>query len=64
MPENDEISAADVEAFIRLHDLVPIPPDLMPRVLAMVRDHRESMRRFVEAEIDCRDVFPAQVYHA
>jgi len=64
MPESDEISAADVEAFVRLHGLVPIPPELMPRVLAMVRDHRESMLRFEEAGIDCRDVFPAQVFRA
>lgn len=62
MPESDEISAADLEAFVRLHDLVPIPPDLMPRVLRIVRDHRESMRCFAESGIDCRDVFPAQVY--
>lgn len=62
MPEDEKISAADVEAFIRMYDLVPIPPDLMPRVLQAVREHRESMRRFAEAGIELRDVFPAQVF--
>ncbi len=62
MTRGEEITAADLEAFIRLHDLVPVPPDLMPRVLQIVRDHRESMRRFAEAGIDVRDVFPAHLY--
>ena len=62
MSASDEISAADVEAFVRMHGLVPVPPDLMPRVLQMLREHRASMRRFAESGIDVRDVFPAQVY--
>lgn len=62
MPGDDAISVPDLAAFIRLHDLVPVPPDLMPRVLQIVRDHRESMRRFAEAGIDVRDVFPAHLY--
>lgn len=62
MPDDDEISAATVEAFIRMHDLVPVPPELMPRVLQAVREHREAMRRFHEAGLESRDVFPAQIF--
>lgn len=62
MPGDDAISVPDLEAFVRLHDLVPVPPDLMPRVLHIVREYRAAMRRFAEAEIDVRDVFPAHLY--
>jgi len=57
-----EISATAIEAFIGLHGLVPIPPELMPRVLRGVHEHREAMRRFAAAGIELRDVFPSQVY--
>lgn len=64
MAENEEVQASDVEAFIRMYGLVPVPPALMPRVLQMVRDYRAAMRRFSEANIDVHDAFPAQVYRA
>ncbi len=62
MSRGDEIVVADLEACIRLHDLVPVPSDLMPRVLQIVREHREAMRRFADAKIEIRDVFPADLY--
>ena len=60
----DEITAADLESFVKLHGLVPVPEDLVPRVLQALRDHRAAMRRFAEANIETRGVFPAQVYRA
>jgi len=64
MPENDEIDAAWVEAIIRLQGGVAVPTELLPRVVQLAREHRAAMRRFAEAGIEPRDVFPAQVYRA
>ena len=64
MAEYEDIQASDIEAFIRMYGLVPIPPALMPRVIQAVRDHRAALRRFGEAGIDVHDVFPAQIYRA
>lgn len=64
MYENDEIDATWVEAMIRLQGGVAIPPELLPRVVQLAREHRAAMRRFAEAGVEPRDVFPAQVYRA
>ena len=64
MAENEEIQASDVEAFIRMHDLIAVPPALMPRVIQAMRDHRAALRRFATSGIDVHDVFPAQIYRA
>ncbi|HVC33454.1 MAG TPA: hypothetical protein VNL16_08085 [Chloroflexota bacterium] len=64
MPDDDDITAADLEALARAFDLVPVPADLLPRVLEAVREHRRSLRRFAAAGIELRDVFPSEIYRA
>lgn len=64
MSDSQEITAADLEAFVKLHDLVPVPADLVPRVLQILRDHRAAMRRFAKADLPTRDVFPAHLFRA
>lgn len=64
MSDSDEITAADLDALVKLHDLVPVPEDLLPWVLQALRDHRAAMRRFAEAGLETRDVFPAHLFRA
>ncbi len=59
-----EPTAEDLRELVRLLDLVPIPDDLMPRVLANVRSYRAAMRRFAESGLDVADVVTAQPYRA
>jgi hypothetical protein len=64
MEDPEELTAADLESIARLHGLVPVPEDLVARVLQSLREHRAAMRRFAEAGLETRDVFPAQVFRA
>ena len=62
MSEERDVTAADLEALVRLYGLVPVPEDLLPRVLNAVREHRAAMRRFYDAGIEVRDVFSSQLF--
>jgi uncharacterized membrane protein len=64
MPDPQEITAADLDAFVKIHDLVPVPEDLVPRVLQALHEHRAAMHRFAAAGLETRDVFPANIFRA
>lgn len=64
MSDSHQTPAVDLDALVRLHDLVPVPPDSLARVRKLLDEHREAMRRFASAGIETRDVFPAQVFRA
>jgi hypothetical protein len=62
--DHDELSAADLESWARANDLVPVPPELVPRVLKLLGEHRAAMRRVADARLDLHEVFPAHVFRA
>jgi hypothetical protein len=59
-----EIAADDLRRMVRVLGLVEIPERLMAAVLADVREHRASMRRFERAGFDVSGVVTAQPYRA
>ena len=64
MSDNVELSADDLEMWARTNDLVPVPPELVPRVLKLLGEHRAAMRRVGDARLDLHGVYPAHVFRA
>jgi len=59
-----QIDEQFLRAWIARMDLVEIPDEDMPRVLAAVRAHRAAMARLEQSHLPLRETFTAHPYQA